>query len=40
MNREFFISPVKDIDDIYQLIKILEQDKWVTEGSVPTIVVC
>ena len=40
MNREFFISPVKEIDDIYQLIKILEQDKWVTEGSVPTIVVC
>lgn len=40
MNREFFISPVKEMDDIYQLIKLLEQDKWVTEGDVPTIVVC
>ena len=40
MKQYFFVSPLKELDDIYSLFDILKKDKWIIEGEVPTIVIC
>lgn len=40
MENIFFINQQKETEDINILIDMLKQDKWVTEGQAPVIVVC